>query len=99
MWGKMGKTPHPARVLVLWAGRQERTAAYTFHMPQDAVLSHWPQLGGWWTRGSPRHQVPSLWHPTLDTAAELRTEWGVPWGCTEPQGQREKRAQDGSLVG
>jgi hypothetical protein len=40
-----------------------------------------PQLGGWWTRGSPRYQVLSLGHLMLDTAEEeLRTEWG-------PQGQ------------
>ena len=66
----VGENPCPTRVLVLWAGRQERTAAYTFHMPQDAVLSHWPQLGGWWTRGSPRYQVLSLGHP--------RHHW-TPW--------------------
>jgi hypothetical protein len=29
---------------------------------------------GWWTRGISRYQVVSLWHPTLDTAEELRTE-------------------------
>jgi hypothetical protein len=30
--------------------------------------------GGWWTRGSPRYQVLSLQHATLNTAEELRTE-------------------------
>ena len=30
--------------------------------------------GRWWTRGSPRYQVLSLWHPTLDMVEELRTE-------------------------
>jgi hypothetical protein len=45
----------------------------------------------WWTRGSPRHQVPSLQHPTLDTTEELRIEWGLR-GSTEPWGQREERA-------
>ena len=30
--------------------------------------------GRWWTKGSPRYQVLSLWHPTLDTVEELRTE-------------------------
>ena len=30
--------------------------------------------GGGWTTGQPPYQVLSLWHPTLDTAEELRTE-------------------------
>ena len=49
------------------------------------MLSTWLQVGIWLyeatdstrrglTRGSPRYQVLSLWHPTLDTAEELRTE-------------------------
>jgi hypothetical protein len=32
---------------------------------------------GWWKRGSPRPQVPSLRHPTLD-AEELRTNAPFP---------------------
>ena len=36
------------------------------------------QLSWWWTRDSPRHQVPSLWHPTLETAEKLRTEGPPP---------------------
>jgi hypothetical protein len=30
-----------------------------------AVGSHGTQLGGWWTRDSPRYQVLSLGHPRL----------------------------------
>jgi hypothetical protein len=39
----------------------------------------WTPLCGWWTRGSPRYQVLSLGHLTLDTAEELRTKWGPRW--------------------
>ena len=45
----------------------------------------------WWTRGSPRYQVLSLWHPTLDMAEELRTEYGS-WGGIQPWGGRQERA-------
>lgn len=67
------------------------------------VWSYWPQLGGWWTRVSPRHQVSRFRHPTLDTSEELRTERG-PWSSTKPRGRREERARgeragDGSHAG
>ena len=30
--------------------------------------------GRWWTRGSPRYQVLSLWHPMLDTVEEKKKD-------------------------
>ena len=71
--------PHPARVPVLWAGGHGRTAERFSHSPgwaSGCVRPLTPQ-GGWWTRGSPRYQVLSLQHPTLDTAEELRTDGGL----------------------
>ena len=64
-------------------GRQEREDCRT--------LSTWPGVAVWpwegtdptrWVveKGSSRHQVPSLQHPTLDTPEELRTEWGPRGG-------------------
>ena len=44
--------------------------------PREAKES---QLTGVWARGSPRYQVLSLQHPTLDSAEEQKTEWGS-WG-------------------
>jgi hypothetical protein len=43
------------------------------------------RLGRWWTRGSPRHQVPSL----LASYAEY---WGGAENRMGPQGRREERA-------
>lgn len=48
-----------------------------------------------WTRGSPRYQVLSLGYPMLDSAEELRTEWGLlGWlrRFGEPQSRRDERA-------
>ena len=55
--------------------------------------------GGWWTRGSPRYQVLSLRHPTLDMAAENRI--GAP-GQHSPQRGKEEKAEgegEGALGG
>ena len=74
----MGENLLPTRVPLLWAGGPRRTAACFPLDPKWASGYVKPQtpLGGWLTRGSPRQQVPSLWHPTLDTMEELRTKWG-----------------------
>jgi hypothetical protein len=71
-----GGNPCPARVPVLWAGRCGRTVACFPQGPRWVSCCVKPKtlLSRWWTRGSPRHQVPSLQHPTLDTKEELRTE-------------------------
>ena len=53
-----------------------------------------PQLGGWWTRGSPRYQVLTLGHLMLDTLEELRTEWGLQGQLHQPLGRREERAEE-----
>ena len=44
---------------------------------------------GWWTKGSPRYQVLSLWHPTLDMVEELRTNRG-PGAALGPGGERKR---------
>jgi hypothetical protein len=59
-----------------------------------------PRLGIWqWEatdptqlgvdKGQPRYQVLSLWHPTLDTAEELRTELG-PGAALGPRRKRKR---------
>jgi hypothetical protein len=51
----------PTRVPVLWAGRRRRTAT---PFPCDtgwvSGCDMTPHVSGWWTRGSPKYQVPSL---------------------------------------
>ena len=46
------------------------------------------QLSREWTSDSPRYQVLSMGHLTLDTAEELRTEWAPPprGRLSKPQG-------------
>jgi hypothetical protein len=70
------------------------------------MLSTWPWLGvsdyvklltahgGWWTRASPSHQFPRLWHPTLDMVEELRTEWR-PQGGSVSSGAKGRRGGQG----
>lgn len=67
----MGENP-------LWAGGHGRTAARFLRSTGWVSGSGKPltPLGGWWTRGSPRYQVPIFWHLMQDTLEELRTEWG-----------------------
>jgi hypothetical protein len=79
------------------SGALDRRTQEDCHMlstwpPVGVWLRDGPQLGGWWTWGSPRYQVLSLGHLMLDTTEELRTEWG-PWGqLGQSRGQREERA-------
>jgi hypothetical protein len=72
----VGENLRPARVPVLWAGGRWRTARRFPHGPGWASGCVKPLTPHrvWWTRGSPRYQVLSLRHPTLDMAEELRTE-------------------------
>ena len=97
VWGKEGSGRELASGQSSIAlGRQEREDCRT--------LSTWPRVAVWpwegtdptrWVvdKGSSRHQVPSLQHPTLDTPEELRTEWG-PRGGTGLRGQREEKLGD-----
>ena len=45
----------------------------TFHSARVGIQASDPFDRGW-TRGIPRYQVLSFWHPKLDKAEELRTE-------------------------
>ena len=87
-WGKrgVGECQHPTRVPVLWADGHGRIAhAFSCRRWTSGCVKPLTPHGGQWTRGSPRHQVLSLRHPTLDTAEELRIE---QW----PRGGRQERA-------
>ena len=59
---------------------------HAFHVAPSVCEATKPQLSRWWTRGSPRHQVLSLGHLTLDTAEELKT--GPMWWFGQPQDER-----------
>ena len=98
VWGKEGSGRELASGQSSIAlGRQER---------EDCrMLSTWPLLAVWpcegrdptrWVvdKGSSRHQVPSLQHPTRDTTEELKTEWG-PRGGTRLRGQKEEKSGRG----
>jgi hypothetical protein len=74
----VGENSSPARVPVLWAdSTRPRVGVW--------LLKPLTPLSGWWTSGSPRYQLLSLGHPMLETAKELRTEWG-PGATLGPQG-------------
>ena len=98
VWGKEGSGRELASGQSSIAlGRQEREDCRT--------LSTWPRVAVWpwegtdptrWVvdKGSSRHQVPSLQHPTRDTTEELKTEWG-PRGGTRLRGQKEEKSGRG----
>ena len=100
VWGKEGSGRELASGQSSIAlGRQEREDCRT--------LSTWPRVAVWpwegtdptrWVveKGSSRHQVPSLQHPTLDTPEELRTEWG-PRGGTGFGAKGRRSRGEGSL--
>ena len=55
-------------------------------------------LGGWWTRGNPRHQFLSL-QPSHDEYSGKAKNRTVPQGSIGPQGQREERAGGEGMLG
>jgi hypothetical protein len=70
------RDPVSARIPVFWMGRNGRTAGHITRGPRWASGCVKPLTphDGWWTRGSPRYQVLSLQHPTLDMVEDLRIE-------------------------
>ena len=65
----VGENPSPAIAPVLWAGGRFLNGPGWV----SGCVKPLTPLSRWWTRGSPRYQVPG--HPKLDMAEELRTKW------------------------
>jgi hypothetical protein len=73
----MGENPHPARVLMLWAGRHRRTAQARFLLGPRWVSGCVKPLTPPWVVDKGQPQVPGSQPPAfhvLDTVEELRTE-------------------------
>ena len=82
----------PPEFPVLWAGGCGMTARCFPHGPgwASGCVKPLTPHGGWWTRGSPRYQVLSLQHLTLDSTEERRTAQG-PWSGHVERGGKGKR--------
>ena len=94
MWGKEGREPASCQNSDALGGQMREDCPMLSTRPLVGVWL-WkamdPQLGRGWTSGSPRYQVLSLQHPTLDTTEELRTNEG-PGQLSQLWGPREERA-------
>jgi hypothetical protein len=80
-------------VVRLWVWGKERRGREPVSSQSFGALGGWMRedcrmlFGGGWTRGSPRYQVLSLGHPTLDNPEELRTN-GDPWTAQSAPGPK-----------